>query len=131
MGFTSKNFKKNRQSGAANLQTVALAPWTANNESQDTAAEVAKEVEAKMRMLYGSTTDTLGVTDVGRSDDADALWEYDGYDGVVYGPYTTAEIDSWREQGYFTAASGVQLRRVKRNRTDDSSLVNATSSSEA
>jgi len=42
------------------------------------------------------------------------MWEYKGAeDGEVHGPYTTAQILSWRAQGFFTGPTAVRMRQVK------------------
>jgi len=43
------------------------------------------------------------------------MWEYKGLDGVTYGPYTTAHMRNWRDQGYFSEETGVLVRQAKQD----------------
>jgi CD2 antigen cytoplasmic tail-binding protein 2 len=40
-------------------------------------------------------------------------WEYRSEDGTVYGPYSCADIATWKAMGYFTGASAVEIRPVR------------------
>jgi len=42
------------------------------------------------------------------------LWEYKLKDGTTFGPYTSQDMASWSQQGYFSADSGALVRRVKK-----------------
>ncbi len=53
-------------------------------------------------------------------------WEYKGKDGKVYGPYSTKQIVSWRQEGYFTGVSSVLMRRVGEKATGSSSSTTTT-----
>jgi hypothetical protein len=41
-----------------------------------------------------------------------SLWEYQSSDGAVHGPFSYSSIAQWKQQGYFTGASAVPMRRV-------------------
>jgi len=45
----------------------------------------------------------------------EALWEYKLKDGTTFGPYTSRDMASWSQQGYFTAESGALVRQVKKS----------------
>ena len=58
-------------------------------------------------MSYFSST----VVYDGSDEPQDAKWEYKGQDGKVHGPFPSSNFLAWREQGYFTGKSAVQMRR--------------------
>lgn len=59
----------------------------------------------------GSTGSSTGAgADAGPADGGQ--WEYRGQDGAVHGPFSTAQIVSWRSQGFFTGDSAVEMRKI-------------------
>jgi len=44
----------------------------------------------------------------------EVMWEYKLKDGTTFGPYTSHDMASWSQQGYFSADSGALVRRVKK-----------------
>lgn len=57
-------------------------------------------------------------------------WQYRASDGTLQGPFSLGQIAGWREQGYFTGASAVPMRRVLRpdDRADAGAGVSAARS---
>jgi len=41
-----------------------------------------------------------------------AMWEYKDAQGKIQGPFSTADVVAWRQQGYFTGETAVEMRRV-------------------
>ena len=66
--------------------------------------------------IYDMSYEALQFQSAKNEDINHILWEYQGLDGVVYGPYKSKEIADWKRQGFLTGSTSVMIRRVRRNR---------------
>jgi CD2 antigen cytoplasmic tail-binding protein 2 len=58
-------------------------------------------------------TDSQQVTVSHHAKEKETMWEYKGADGQIHGPFPTSSIIAWRQQGYFTGGSAVDMRPIK------------------
>lgn len=77
-----------------------------NRPAMDRITEIADELISNgLSGIYGMTYEAISASTV--------MWEYKGLDGNIYGPYTSQQLADWKNQGYFTGDSAVQVRKVK------------------
>jgi hypothetical protein len=54
---------------------------------------------------------------------SDMKWEYQGQDGSIHGPYSSAEIATWQFQGYLTGPTSVFIRRAREGGSDTAASI--------
>lgn len=54
--------------------------------------------------IYDMTREAIELSDI--------KWEYQGQDGSIHGPFTSAQIATWQSQGYLTGSTSVMIRRA-------------------
>eukprot|EP00164_Ancoracysta_twista_P001222 GFYU01001601.1.p1 GENE.GFYU01001601.1~~GFYU01001601.1.p1 ORF type:complete len:438 (-),score=121.21 GFYU01001601.1:242-1489(-) len=102
---SKKKFEKLTECADAMMGT---GDYNIYQETKETLQERVDQVEAERYAEYQQESAELAVDD-------GFHWEYkwtDKPDAIVYGPFTTASVTLWIEQGFFNGENAVLIRRV-------------------
>jgi len=86
------------------------------NDTREKMAAEIKRQEKQKEGLYEHSRLEENSNETSTSSNAPS-WEYRTGD-EIYGPFSTQQIKQWREEGYFTGESAVEMRQVQPNKTE-------------
>lgn len=78
---------------------------SSNRETLNRTIEIADLLMSKgVHGIYDMSYEAIEASTV--------MWEYQGLDQVIHGPFTSQQISEWKQQGFFTGPSSVLMRKV-------------------